>query len=112
MPSAFQFPNQQNLVAGAIPSNSVPYIYTALGFQQITSLATSTALTVPTGAKFAQVNVAGTGGVSWRDDGTAPTASIGMQVATSTTFNYTGSLSAIRFILSSLSPVLNISYYK
>ena len=88
------------------------------GFQQITSLGSSTALTIPT--KDAQGNTCKpnavllqpeTQNVRWRDDGTAPTASVGMPLATGTSLSYDGDLKAIRFIQQTASAVLNVSYY-
>ena len=81
-----------------------------LGYQQITSLSASTALTVPVGATMALI-VAETQAVRWRDDGTAPTASVGMPLAVGTSLSYDGDLRAIRFIQQTASAVLNVSYY-
>lgn len=55
-----------------------------------------------------------TADVRYRDDGGAPSASVGMIVvhgAGGSVF-YTGTLSALRFILLSGSPLLNISFYR
>jgi hypothetical protein len=81
-----------------------------LGYQQITSLSASTALTIPAGAKRAIIQ-AETQDVRWRDDGTAPTASVGMVISAGDRLAYTGSLAAIRFIEAAASAKLNISYY-
>lgn len=81
-----------------------------LGYQQITSLSASAALTVPTGATMALI-VADTQGVRWRDDGIAPTASVGMPLAVGVSLSYDGDLKAIRFIQQAASATLNISYY-
>lgn len=81
-----------------------------LGYQQITSLSAATALTVPTGATAALI-VASTQNIRWRDDGTNPTASVGMPVLVDTYFTYDGDLSRIRFIEQSSGAVLNVSYY-
>jgi hypothetical protein len=81
-----------------------------LGYQQITSLSSATALTVPTGATAALI-VASTQNIRWRDDGTNPTASVGMPVLVDTYFTYDGDLSRIRFIEQSSGAVLNVSYY-
>lgn len=81
-----------------------------LGYQQITSLSASTALTVPTGATMALI-VAETQAVRWRDDGTAPTASVGMPLATGVSLSYDGDLKAIRFIEQTASAKLNVAYY-
>ena len=81
-----------------------------LGYEQITSLSDSTALTVPAGATMALI-VAETQVVRWRDDGTAPTASVGMPLAVGTSLSYDGDLKAIRFIQQTASATLNVSYY-
>ena len=81
-----------------------------LGYQQITSLSSSTALTVPAGATLALI-VPETQTVRWRDDGTAPTASVGMPVAALSSMSYDGDLSKIRFIAATAGAVLNVSYY-
>jgi len=89
------------------------------GFQQITSLGSSTALTIPT--KDAQGNTCKpnavllqpeTQNVRWRDDGTAPTATIGMLLPTTATqpFYYDGDLNQIRFIQTTASASLNVYY--
>ena len=81
------------------------------GHQQITSLSSATALTVPTGANFC-IFKATTQNVRWRDDGTNPTASVGMQqLATDAPFAYDGDLSAIKFIEETTSAKLDVSYY-
>jgi hypothetical protein len=81
-----------------------------LGYQQITSLSTATALTVPTGATMALI-VPETQAVRWRDDGTNPTASVGMPVAVGESLNYDGDLKSIRFIEQTASAKINVSYY-
>lgn len=83
---------------------------TVLGYQQITSLSASTALTVPAGATMALI-VAETQAVRWRDDGTAPTATVGMPLAIGVSLSYDGDLKAIRFIEQAASAKLNVAYY-
>lgn len=93
-------------------------ITTRLGYQQITTLTSATALTVPL------IDVNGlscrptialitpeTQGVRWRDDGTAPSASVGMPLAAGVTLQYDGDLTKIQFIEQTASAKLNISYY-
>ena len=81
-----------------------------LGYQQITSLSSSTALTVPAGATLALI-VPETQNVRWRDDGVAPTASVGMLVVANSSMSYDGDLKSIRFIAATAGAVLNVSYY-
>lgn len=81
------------------------------GFQQITSLSSATGLTVPAGASIAVI-MCDTQNVRWRDDGTAPTASVGMLLRTTDEpLVYQGDLDAIQFIQVTASAVLNVSYY-
>lgn len=89
----------------ATPGNLRP-----LGYQQITSLSSATGLTVPRGAIVALIQPE-TQAVRWRDDGTNPTASVGMPLAAGETLPYTGYLETIKFIQQTASATLNISYY-
>jgi hypothetical protein len=104
---------------------SAPYGAQPLGYQQITSFSSATSLTVPNGGTptaptFALINVEGTPGtdtVRWRDDGTAPTTSVGMLVngtgsSSWPPFRYSGDLTAIQFIAAAGSPKLNVAYYR
>lgn len=92
----------------------------AYGYQQITVLTASTGLTVPTVSN--QTGIGGTPSVAliivegqsvrWRDDGVAPTASVGMLLPVGTVFMYDGDLTRIRFIQTAATAILNVSYYK
>jgi hypothetical protein len=53
-----------------------------------------------------------TASIRWRDDGTAPAASGGMQQASTSQFEYWGNLAAFQFIAVSGSPVVNVAYYR
>jgi len=94
-------------------------ITSCIGYQQITTgLSGSTALTVPqvdkNGLKCMPkmaIILAEGQAVRWRDDGTAPTASVGMPLAVGVTFVYDGDLTKIRFIEQTGGAKLNVSYY-
>jgi hypothetical protein len=103
-------------------SASVSAYRRPMGYQQILhgTLASSTGLTLPTLANSGQVpgyaviqcqGTATTDYVSWRDDATAPTASVGMRIFSGQELDYSGDLNSIRFIVGSGVPDLNISYY-
>jgi hypothetical protein len=106
-----------------VESKSGPYV--PLGYCQITSLGSAVALvtascatgSVPTGATIAEICVE-TASVRYRDDGTAPTTTVGMLVApTSSTipacFAYSViPLTAAQFIAVSGSPVIDVLFYR
>lgn len=82
-----------------------------LGYQQITSLSSAAGLTVPDGAIYAIIQCE-TQNVRWRDDGTAPTASVGMKLTTAPDLLiYDGALKSIKFIEEAASAKINVSYY-
>lgn len=85
--------------------------YAPLGYQQITSMGTAQSLTVPAGATSAIIT-AEAQAVRYRDDGTAPTATVGMPVAVAVQLQYTGALANIQFIEQTSGAKLNILYYR
>jgi hypothetical protein len=97
---------------------NVKGITTCMGYQQLSSLSSAAGLTVPTQtpngsatkANFAII-VAETQNVRWRDDGTDPTASVGMLLVAGVPFQYDGDLSRIKFIETTASAKVNVSYY-
>ena len=93
-------------------------ITTRLGYQQITSLSSATSLTVPQTdlnglacKPSLALITAESQAVRWRDDGIAPTASVGMPLASGGTLQYDGDLTKIQFIEQTASAKINISYY-
>lgn len=83
---------------------------TPKGFQNVTGLSAAKNLTPPAGAAFAVIN-AETQGVRWRDDGVAPTATVGMLLNKDVELYYQGDLTKIQFIEVTPSASLNVSYY-
>lgn len=89
---------------------TLPYI--PLGYQQITSLAAVQTLAVPSGATAALI-MSEIASVRYRDDGTKPTATVGMLLnAGGSPLLYAGNLAAIAFIQVSAAAILNVLYYK
>lgn len=94
-------------------------ITSTMGYQQITNVSGSTALTVPirdfqgsSGTPTLAVIRCETQAVRWRDDGVAPSATVGMPLAIGDVLEYDGDLNAIRFFEQAASAKLNVSYYK
>lgn len=82
----------------------------ALGYQQITNLSAAVGLTVPQGATRALIAPLSKD-IRWRDDGVAPTASVGMPVTAGTYLSYDGDLKNIKFIETAASAEINVTYY-
>lgn len=90
-----------------------------LGYQQITSITSATALTLPTPLAnsglvptYAIIQCEGSSSVArWRDDGTDPSSTVGMQLASGQELDYSGDLTMIKFIDGTSTSKLNISYY-
>jgi hypothetical protein len=99
-----------------LPGKATPVVVypagTPLGFQQIpaATLANSTALAPPVGATYALFSPS-IAGVSWRDDGNAPTGAMGMPIQVGQMVAL-ANLAALRFIAAAAGAVLNVSYYK
>jgi hypothetical protein len=93
-------------------------ITSVLGYQQITSLSSATKLTVPqkdlgglAGSPRIAIITPEAQAVRWRDDGVAPTASVGMPLAAGVTLQYDGDINQIQFIEQTGGAKLNITYY-
>lgn len=99
-------PGQPNDEVAAVDSQLEP-----LGYEQITDVSSATGLTVPAGSTHALIQPV-TQNVRWRDDGTNPTASVGMQIAAGNDMWYSGDLDAIKFFEETASAELNVSYYR
>lgn len=83
----------------------------SVGFQQMTALASATAMTVPAGARIATIQ-AESQTVRWRDDGTSPTATVGNRIFVGDTLVYDAAdLAVVKFIEEVASAKLNIHFY-
>lgn len=90
-----------------------------LGFCSLASMSASTALStcsggIPAGTTYA-VLCAYAQGVTWRDDGTAPTATAGsggQGIAAGQCIPYNGDFTKIRFIQQTGGSILGVSFYK
>jgi hypothetical protein len=88
-----------------------PYVGQPLGYQQITNLAAAVGLVVPAGARFAIIQ-AEAANIRWRDDGTNPTATVGIRLLQDDTYGREEDLKAVKFIQETLGGILNVAYYE
>lgn len=111
------------LLAGGAWGQTVrqaPYTYQPLGYCQMTSVATAKALatancttgSVPTQVNnaIAEICVSGAA-IRYRDDGTAPTASIGIPVAAGNCFQYSGNIPGLQIIQQAASATIDATFY-
>jgi hypothetical protein len=101
-------------MSGPIANTAVaaaPYVGMPLASSQF-GLAgdAATALTVPAGARYCVVTCESQA-VRWRDDGTAPTASVGFPLAVGAVLTYSAKLSALKFISQIAGATLDVAYY-
>jgi hypothetical protein len=93
------------------------YKWTPLGYEQITNLSVAIGLgamtiNIPNDTIMCLIQ-AEAQGVRWRDDGVAPTATVGMILAAGQTFQYTTpDFTKIQFIQQTAGAILNVNFYK
>ena len=95
------------------PMAGSPYRGTPLGYVKMTSFnSAAVALSsIPAGATYAILQ-AETATVRLTDDGTAPTSTKGLLLATGTIITYTGDLDAVQVIGTGSTSILHILYYR
>lgn len=86
-------------------------LYTPRGYEQVTGPSSATSLTIPAERTTVARIQALAQNIRWRDDGTAPTATVGMQLAAGDELWYDGDLTAFQFIEESAGAEVNVSYY-
>lgn len=84
--------------------------WTPRGYVQVSVSSTAVGITPPANATWCAFRIE-TNAVRWRDDGTAPTATVGFPESVGDTFVYSGSLSAIKFIRQSADAALDGTCY-
>lgn len=97
---------------GASGQAVVDGAWTPAGCSQVTDLTTAVGIgTVPAEARLALLQAEGDN-LRWRDDGTDPTASVGMLLGEGQTLVYNGTLAKIKFIETVGSGILNVCLYR
>ena len=108
------------LLAGLAPAGAGdvrqagPYL--PAGFCQLASVGSATQVStcaggIPQKTVIAQICVEAQA-VRYRDDGVAPTASVGIPVAAGACFQYSGTLPTLQFIAQTTGAIVNLSFYK
>lgn len=107
-----QYPNNQGNPAGAIPVyvTNGPTWGTPLGFDSFGPINTATGVTAPPGTTLMIFIVIG-GNARWRDDGVAPTASVGMPVLETLPYQFAGSFAQFKIIGESPGVTFSCSFY-
>lgn len=96
----------------AMPAHAQKNQWAPLGCQQLTSLSAATKLTnIPPGATLIAIAVEGQS-VRYRDDGVAPTGSVGELLPIGGPWPYSANLSAIQFIQTSASATVDVCFYQ
>lgn len=91
--------------------NSTGAVLRFLGYQQVASFSAATKWNPPAGTTLALVTPS-TNAVRWRDDGTAPTATVGYPLAVGQELQYdSNGWGNMNFIPQTGSAVLDILYY-
>lgn len=79
--------------------------------QTLTLTGSAQTLTVPVGTVWATLCLE-VANARWRDDGTAPTAAVGMPLTSGQCFQYAGPFGQFQIIAQSGSPVITVAYYR
>lgn len=96
---------QSPLIAGA-------QTYVAGGYQQVTGMSASTPLPSRPAVVRRAIIQAEAQAIRWRDDGTAPTATVGMLIPAGGELRYDGAdMSAFRMIQVTAGAIANVAYY-
>ena len=90
--------------------------YVPLGYCQITSLSSAKALSscsggIPVGSTAALISVEGSN-IRYRDDGIAPTSSVGMPLVEGQAFWYSGTISNLQFIQQTSGASIDVLFYR
>lgn len=82
-----------------------------VGIETITSLSAAVGLTVPNEANYVLIDIEDQD-VRYRADGSDPTASVGGLLKVGAQYEYVGNLGMLKFIETTPSAKINVSYFK
>lgn len=82
-----------------------------LGYVQMTAIVAGSGLTsIPNGTRFVLMQ-AEAQEIRWRDDGVAPTTTVGMIITVNSILLYTGVPENMKVTAAAVGAILNVSYY-
>lgn len=107
-----QLDNSSQLKSTGAGGGSSIYTFTQLGCGQITSLGSAAGFSsVPSGALLVSISVEGQS-VRMRDDGTNPTASVGLLLPVGGPWPYQANLAGVKFIQTASAATISYCFYK
>jgi hypothetical protein len=98
------------MCSAGTPASVVPLGYCQLSVTTAVLISTCSG-GIPAAATLAYVTPE-TAAVRWRDDGVAPTTTVGYPVTTNAQLTYSGNLAALRVVAQSGAAVVNIAFYR
>lgn len=96
------------------PDGGVPLGYAQYAISTATKLEHglgTSSVDIPAGASRMQI-VVSTQAIRYRDDGVAPTTTVGYPKPTSSEFAYSGNLSSVQFVAQTGTATLDVLFYK
>lgn len=89
-------------------ANVTPFGYYQVSVSTAVTLASLSGGSLPAGARIVWILPEAGSNVRWRDDGTAPTASVGMPIVSQQAWPYEGSLAALQLVSQSGTATVNL----
>lgn len=103
----------KRLIVAVLLALTSPAFGASLGYQQSTSLSTSSAINLPSAPSNAGSALvsAESSAVRWRDDGTDPTSSVGNPVPAGSALCYGNEIAKFRVIGQTSGATIDVTYY-
>lgn len=92
------------------PANAVPLGYCQLSVTTAVLVSTCSG-GIPAGSTFASI-VTETAAIRWRDDGTAPTTTVGNPLAVAAVLTYGGLLASLQVVAQTGTATVNVQFYR
>lgn len=101
----------QSDLSTVIQRATIPGKQNPLGYAQVTATGSAFSLpSIPANASYAMIQ-AEAQNLRWRDDGTAPNATVGMLLPAGAELEYNGNLAKLQLIAATAGAICDIAYY-